>query len=79
MHEWESIVATNRPSFTSEFFQHAENLIKAAQNCPEEQEGGSAAPRLYPSSTICSAQCAHVARKAPCMLPIFGCIVRVRC
>ncbi len=43
VHDWESIVATNRPSFTSEFFQHAENLIKAAHNSPEAQEGGSAA------------------------------------
>ncbi|CAL8466136.1 g5672 [Coccomyxa elongata] len=38
VHEWESIVAANRPSFTSEFFQHAENLIKAAHNSPEDQE-----------------------------------------
>lgn len=38
-HEWESFVATNRPSFTSDFFQHAENLIKAAHDNVALQEG----------------------------------------
>ncbi|KAK9902256.1 hypothetical protein WJX75_009762 [Coccomyxa subellipsoidea] len=37
-HEWESFVATNRPSFTSDFFQHAENLIKAAHDNVALQE-----------------------------------------
>ncbi|EIE21209.1 hypothetical protein COCSUDRAFT_17991 [Coccomyxa subellipsoidea C-169] len=41
VHEWESIVAANRPSFTTEFFEHAENLVKAVHDKEQEQEGAS--------------------------------------
>lgn len=38
-HEWESMVAAARPSFTAEFFAHAENLVRAAAADGAEQEG----------------------------------------
>ena len=38
-HEWEAMVAASRPSFTAEFFAHAENLVRAAAADPAEQEG----------------------------------------
>lgn len=33
------MVAASRPSFTAEFFAHAENLVRAAAADPAEQEG----------------------------------------
>jgi len=38
-HEWESMVASNRDSFTEEFFKHVEMLIRAAHEEPKKQEG----------------------------------------
>ena len=38
-HEWESFVSMHRPSFTSEFFGHLENLVMAEHADPAQQEG----------------------------------------
>jgi hypothetical protein len=37
--DWEGIVASYRPSLTTGFFAHLENVIIAAQSNPERQEG----------------------------------------
>lgn len=38
-HEWESFVSMHRPSFTSDFFSHLENLVMAAHTDRAHQEG----------------------------------------